>query len=325
MEGVLGFFYNLTGSYGIAIIFLTILVRLALYPLSQKQMSSMAQMQKIQPRLKMLQEKYKDDKEKLNTEMMRLYKEHNVNPMAGCLPLLVQLPIMIVLFQVLMNYKVAAGATFIGVRLELSVFDGLATATNVILNEGARAGITDVLKGIFSNPAGLLNVGLYVPGLILTGLICFMMWYQQKMSGASDNPQMATMNVVMPVIMAFMCLGLPGGVVVYWGTSSLIGIVQQLFVSKKAKTQLAKKPILYKNKPEDGKGEILTLESDEQEEQEKKDEEEEYEDEEEYEEDEYEDEYEDDEYEDDGEYEDEYEDDEEYEEYEDEKDQRGKK
>jgi YidC/Oxa1 family membrane protein insertase len=249
--------------------------------------------------------------------MMRLYKEHNVNPMAGCLPLLVQLPIMIVLFQVLMNYKVAAGATFIGIRLDLSVFDGLVTATKVILNEGARAGITDVLRGIFTNPAGLLSVGLYVPGLILTGLICFMMWYQQRMSGAGDNPQMAAMNVVMPVIMAFMCLGLPGGVVVYWGTSSLIGIVQQIFVSKRAKIELAKKPVLYKNKPIDGKGEILTLENDGQGEKEEEYEEAEYEDDEEYDdEDENGDEY---EYEDDEEYEDEEE------EYEDEKDQRGKK
>ncbi|MCL2684057.1 MAG: YidC/Oxa1 family membrane protein insertase, partial [Synergistaceae bacterium] len=291
MLGVLEFFQQLTGSYGMAIIILTIIVRLVLYPLSQKQMTSMTQMQKIQPRLKMLQEKYKDDKEKLNAEMMRLYKENNVNPMAGCLPLLVQLPIMIVLFQVLMDYKMAAGATFFGVRLELSVFDGLATAMKVSLEEGARAGITDVFKGIVTHPGGLINVGLYVPGLILTGLICFMMWYQQKMTGATNNPQMATMNVVMPVIMAFMCLGLPGGVVVYWGTSSLIGIIQQLFVSKKTKKELDKKPVLFKNKPVDGRGEVLTLESEEEyeEEEEYEDDDEEYEDE--------EDEYEDDEYE----------------------------
>ena len=324
MLGILEFFQRITGSYGIAIIILTILVRLVLYPLSQKQMSSMAQMQKIQPRLKMLQEKYKDDKEKLNTEMMRLYKENNVNPMAGCFPLLIQLPIMIVLFQVLMNYDVAAGATFLGVRLDLSVFDGFATATNVALAEGVRAGMMDAFGGIFSNPAGLLNVGLYVPGLILTGLICFMMWYQQKISGTGDNPQMATMNIVMPVIMAFMCLGLPGGVVVYWGTSSLIGIVQQLFISKKTKMELAKETVLYKNKPVDGKGEILTLEEAEKKDRRGKETEDEYEEDdgdEEYEDEEYE-------YEDEEEYEDEYEyedEDDEYEEDEDEQDQRGKK
>jgi YidC/Oxa1 family membrane protein insertase len=296
MLGILDLFRRMTGSYGIAIILLTIVVRLLLYPLSQKQMVSMARMQKLQPRMKMLQEKYSGNKEKLNEEMMRLYKENNVNPMAGCLPLLVQLPIMIVLFQVLMNYEVAANATFLGVQLEHSVFSGLAAAMGVTLREGATAGIGDVFRGITSNPSGLVNFGMYLPGLILTGIICFMTWYQQKMSGASDNPQMATMNIVMPIFMAFMCLGLPGGVVVYWGTSSLIGIVQQWVISKRTKIELEKKPVLYKNKPIDGKGEILTVGDDESEDDDDEDEDDDEE-------------YEDDEYEDDDEYE-EYEDDE---------------
>jgi YidC/Oxa1 family membrane protein insertase len=265
MLGVLGFFQNLTGSYGIAIILLTIIVRLLLYPLSQKQMVSMARMQKLQPRMKMLQEKYKDKKEKLNEEMMRLYRENNVNPMAGCLPLLVQLPVMIVLFQVLMNYEVAANAAFLGIRLEYSVFDGLAAAMQQTVAAGARAGIGDIFRGITSHPAGLLDVGMYLPGLVLTGVICFMTWFQQKMSGAADNPQMATMNIIMPFFMAFMCLGLPGGVVVYWGTSSLIGIVQQYVITKRTKIELEKKPVLYKNKPIDGRGEILETAPDEDE------------------------------------------------------------
>jgi YidC/Oxa1 family membrane protein insertase len=277
MLGILEFFRKLTGSYGIAIILLTIAVRLLLYPLSQKQMVSMARMQKLQPRMKMLQEKYADNKEKLNEEMMRLYKDNNVNPMAGCLPLLVQLPIMIVLFQVLMRYEVAANAAFLGVQLEHSVFYGLAAAMNVTMTDGAAAGIGDVFRGITSNPAGLVNFGMYLPGLILTGAICFLTWFQQKMSGAADNPQMATMNIIMPIFMAFMCLGLPGGVVVYWGTSSLIGIVQQWVISKRTKIELDKKPVLYKNKPIDGKGEILTV-SDSEEEDEEYDEDEEYED-----------------------------------------------
>jgi YidC/Oxa1 family membrane protein insertase len=264
MLGILDFFQKITGSYGIAIILLTIAVRLLLYPLSQKQMVSMARMQKIQPRMKMLQEKYANDKVKLNEEMMRLYRENHVNPMAGCLPLLVQLPIMIVLFQVLMNYEVGANASFLGIQLENSVFRGLALAMNVTIADTAHAGIGDVLKGIMTNPAGLINIGLYLPGLILTAGICFMTWFQQKMSGATDNPQMATMNIIMPIFMAFMCLGLPGGVVVYWGTSSLIGIIQQWVISKRTKKELEEKPVLYKNKPGQGPAEPLTKkESDE--------------------------------------------------------------
>lgn len=299
MQSVLEFFHRMTGSYGLAIILLTVVVRLLLYPLSQKQMSSMSRMQKLQPRLKVLQEKYADNKEKLNEEMMRLYRENNVNPMAGCLPLLIQLPVMIILFNVLMNYKVAANATFLKIPLEHSVFQGIALATNVTLAEGVSAGITDAFRGIISNPAGLIQAGLYLPGLVLTGIITFMTWFQQKMSGTSDNPQMATMNIVMPFILSFMCLGLPGGVVVYWGASSLIGIVQQWFTTKRTKMELAQKPTLFKNKPVDGKGEVLSV----AERVSKEEHEEEYE-EEEYEEDEYE-EYEED---DDDEYE--------YEEYE---------
>ena len=92
---ILQFFYGLTNSFGLSIVLLTIAVRVVLYPLNQKQMTSMQQMQKIQPRLKVLQEKYANDKEKLNQETMRLYKENKVNPAAGCLPLVVQLPILI--------------------------------------------------------------------------------------------------------------------------------------------------------------------------------------------------------------------------------------
>jgi YidC/Oxa1 family membrane protein insertase len=291
-----------------AIILLTVLVRMLLYPLSQKQMTSMSRMQKLQPRMKVLQEKYADNKEKLNEEMMRLYREKNVNPMAGCLPLLIQLPVMIILFNVLMNYKVAANSTFLGIPLEHSVFQGIALATDVALADGASAGISDALRGIFSNPAGLVHVGLYLPGLVLTGIITFMTWFQQRMSGAGDNPQMATMNIVMPLILSFMCLGLPGGVVVYWGASSLIGIAQQWITTKRTKIELAKKPTLFKNKPVDGKGEVLSVT-----ERAAKEEEEEYEEYEEYEEDEYE-EYEEDEDDEEDEDGDEYE----YEEYEEE-------
>ncbi|GAG72313.1 unnamed protein product, partial [marine sediment metagenome] len=97
--------YGFTHNYGFAIILLTILIRLILYPLMQKQMVSMREMQKIQPLMKAVQEKYKNDKERLNKELMALYKEHKVNPMSGCLPLLIQMPILILLFQTLRVFK----------------------------------------------------------------------------------------------------------------------------------------------------------------------------------------------------------------------------
>jgi len=99
------FLYSFTHNYGIAIILMTVIIRVILYPLMQKQMVSMREMQKIQPLMKAVQDKYKNDKERLNKELMALYKEHKVNPMSGCLPLIIQMPILILLFQVLRKFK----------------------------------------------------------------------------------------------------------------------------------------------------------------------------------------------------------------------------
>ena len=244
---ILEFFYGLTNSFGLAIVLLTIAVRIVLYPLNQKQMTSMQQMQKIQPRLKVLQEKYANDKEKLNQETMRLYKENKVNPAAGCLPLLVQLPILILLFNVLRTYDFA-GTSFMGIILGSSTTAGLAQAVGVAADPTGNYGVMSVLTGILQNPAGLSNAGLYIGNLILLISISFLTWAQQKLSSGT-NPQMAMMNTIMPFFMAFICLSMPGGVMLYWGLSSLMGVVQQYFVMSKTKQELQVKPALHKNKP----------------------------------------------------------------------------
>lgn len=244
----LEFLYGITHSYGLAIVILTLIVRVALYPLNQKQMVSMQHMQKIQPMLKVIQEKYGHDREMMNRETMRLYKEYKVNPAAGCLPILVQLPILILLFRVLNSYDFA-GTTFFGVVLGSSATAGLAQAVGVAPGPEGIYSIFSVFSGIFANPAGLANAGLYLGNLILLIAISFMTWAQQKLSGAGNNPQMAMMNTIMPIFMAFICLSMPGGVMLYWGLSSIIGIAQQYFVMKKTKEQLAVKPTLHKNKP----------------------------------------------------------------------------
>lgn len=244
---ILQFFYGLTNSFGLSIVLLTIAVRVVLYPLNQKQMTSMQQMQKIQPRLKVLQEKYANDKEKLNQETMRLYKENKVNPAAGCLPLIVQLPILILLFNVLRTFDFS-GTSFLGVLLGSSTTAGLAQAVGVAADPTGNYGVMSVITGILQNPSGLSNVGLYIGNLVLLIGISFLTWAQQKLSSGS-NPQMAMMNTVMPFFMAFICLSMPGGVMLYWGLSSLIGVVQQYFVMTKTKQELEVKPALHKNKP----------------------------------------------------------------------------
>jgi len=241
---ILNLFYGLTHSYGLAIILLTILVRVVLHPLNQKQLVSMQKMQKIQPRIKTLQEKFGHDKQKLNEETMKLYKENQVNPAAGCLPLLVQLPILILLFRVLTNFKFG-GVSFLGVGLEESVLSTMGKAVGLT---GQTPGITALLTGIAANPSGLLKVGMYGPNLILLVSIGFLTWFQQQLS-SSNNPQMAFMNWFMPVFLTFICLNLPGGVLLYWGVSSLLSVVQQWRVVKTTEIEMEKKPVLFKNKP----------------------------------------------------------------------------
>ena len=133
---ILNFFYGITHSYGFSIILLTVLVRILLHPLNHKQLVSMQKMQKLQPRLKVLQEKYANDKEQLNKETMQLYKENKVNPAAGCLPLLVQLPILILLFRVLNNQELLnqtlmltqESLSFFTIHLDQSLYGAMGAA-----------------------------------------------------------------------------------------------------------------------------------------------------------------------------------------------------
>ena len=243
--------HNLTGSWGLAIILLTLAVRVLLHPLTHKQMVSMQKMQVLQPRMKMLQEKYKDDKETLNREIMNLYKENKVNPAAGCLPLLVQLPILILLFRLLMNYNFGS-EPFLGfISLEGSVLTTLAKA--VSLSAETKIGAMTVLSGILSNPAGLVHVSVYGGNLLLLVVVGFLTWAQQQLS-SSGNPQAAMMSWFMPLFLTFICLSLPGGVLLYWGVSSFLGVAQQWWITKKTAVELQNKPVLHKNRPS-GKGE----------------------------------------------------------------------
>ena len=245
MLAILNFFYGLTHSYGLAIILLTLVIRLLLHPLNHKQMVSMQRMQKLQPRLKVLQEKFGTDKAKLNEETMKLYKENKVNPAAGCLPLLVQLPILILLFRALMNYDFGS-IRFFGIELMGSVLSTLANAVGMASD--ATVGFVSVITAVAANPAGLANVSVYGGNFVLLIIISFLTWSQQQLT-SSGNPQMAMMNWFMPIFLAFICLSLPGGVLLYWGVSSLAGVTQQWFLHRKTELEMKEKPSLFRNKP----------------------------------------------------------------------------
>ena len=244
-------------AWGLAIIALTLLVRLLMHPLTAKQMASMQKMQKLQPQLQVLQEKYADDKDKLNQETMALYKENKVNPASGCLPLIIQLPIFILLYGVLYDLtktEAFTNVTFLGVNLGGSVLTTVADALRLVDESGVRIpneqlGFVMVLFSSFTNLSLLFsNIGMWIFNFILLVLIAYLTWLQQHLTSGS-NPQMAMMNWFMPLFLTFICFGLPGGVLLYWGVSSLMGIVHQMRVSKKTSEEMQHKPTLYRDKP----------------------------------------------------------------------------
>jgi YidC/Oxa1 family membrane protein insertase len=177
--------YNVTDSWGIAIILLTILVRCAMHPLTQKQMVSMQKMQKLQPRIKVLQDKYQDDKETLNKEVMGLYKENKINPAAGCLPLLIQLPILILFYNVLREASAQQeflDVTFLMIRLGESFLSTIASAINRVDTAGLpipkeQLGFVAVIFSAGTNPSLLFsNLAMWLPNTILLLVIAFLTW-----------------------------------------------------------------------------------------------------------------------------------------------------
>lgn len=192
MKQLMDLIFGYTNSYGIAIILLTVLIKLILLPFSFMQINSMKKMQEIAPMQKKLQEKYKNDKEKLNMEIMKLYQENKINPMGGCLPVLIQFPFIIALFRVFQTYDFG-GASFLWIK-DLSVTDG--TYILPIL-----AAATTYLQTKIATPAG------------------------------TDNPN-ASMSIIMPLMIGWFSLRFAAGLALCWVVSNVVQIVQQLLFTR---------------------------------------------------------------------------------------------
>jgi YidC/Oxa1 family membrane protein insertase len=212
----LQFLYDITGDYGLAIILLTVAIRLLMIPLTVKQTRSMYEMQRIQPKIKELQKKYKNDKEKLQEETLKFYQENKVNPFGGCLPLLLQMPVFIALYQVL-------GGTPENPGLFLQYVESLPEAEQAVVTQGWI-----ILPDLTATPAsiwaadGFLAVIPYALLVILFGLS---IWLPQfLMPGEAQQKQIA---MIMAVFMLYIGWISPAGVLVYWVTSSVLGIAQQ--------------------------------------------------------------------------------------------------
>ncbi|MBI3795769.1 MAG: membrane protein insertase YidC [Deltaproteobacteria bacterium] len=203
---LLKFSHSLTGNYGIDIILLTVLVKLAFFPLSNKSFKSMAKMREVQPQMERLREQYKDDKEKLNQEMMELYRRYKINPLGGCLPMVVQMPVFIGLYQALGHAIELRQAPFFGWIQDLSQPDRLGT-----------------LNLMFIEPPG-------IP--VLTALMGVTMLLQQAMTPATGDPTQQKMMMFMPLIFTVMFVNFPAGLVLYWLVNNVLSIAQQYAYNK---------------------------------------------------------------------------------------------
>ncbi|MFH0800664.1 MAG: membrane protein insertase YidC [Pseudomonadota bacterium] len=191
---LLKFFYGAIRNYGVAIILLTIFVKLLLHPVNIKSLKSMKEMQRLQPKLKELQQKHKGDKQRINQETMQLFRAHKVNPMGGCLPMLLQFPIYIALYKVLWNSIELYHAPFFGFYRDLSAPDPYL--------------ITPILLGIF------------------------MVAQQKLMPSASADPAQQKMMMFMPIMFAGFMLFLPVGLVVYILINTAMSVTQQWMYNK---------------------------------------------------------------------------------------------
>lgn len=195
-----------TRNYGIDIILLTILIKIIFYPLSVKSYKSMKEMQKLQPQIAKLKEKYKNDREKLNKEMMDIYKQKKVNPLGGCLPMVIQIPVFFALYKVLMSAIEFRHAPFF-----------------LWINDLAAP------EDLFSFSVA----GFTVPLRLLPFIMGLTMLIQQKMTPTSVDPIQEKMMLFMPIVFTFLFWGFPSGLVLYWLVNNVISIAQQYYINKK--------------------------------------------------------------------------------------------
>ncbi len=194
---------GIVGNYGIAIIIVTILMRILIFPLTLKQEKSMKKMKDIQPEVDKIREKYKDDPQTLNQKTMEIYKENNVNPMGGCLPILIQMPIFVALYYAFVGNTIPSDATFLWFNLK--------------------------------QPDHFMKLGAFTINLlpILNTLVTFI---QQKiMMGVQPqdkNNPMSSMLYTMPLMMLFIFYNMPSGVTLYYLVSGVLSVVQQYFILK---------------------------------------------------------------------------------------------
>ncbi len=212
----INWFYGYVGNFGLAIIAFTILMRLILFPLAQASFKSMAKMKKLQPDMQRLKETYPDDRQKMQQELMALYKKEGANPLAGCLPILVQIPIFFSLYKVLFVTIEMYHAPFYGWIQDLSAPDPLGILT-----------VFGLIQWDVPPILSIINIG------ILPIIMGFTMWLQQKLNPAPTDATQAKIFAMLPFVFTFVLAGFAAGLVLYWSVNNILSIAQQWIIQKK--------------------------------------------------------------------------------------------
>ena len=207
---VLQLSHTFTGNYGLDIILLTVIIKILFIPLTQRSFKSMRAMQKLQPQMAKIREKFKDTPEQMNKEIMELYRRHKVNPLGGCLPMLLQIPVFIGLYQALLNTVELRHAPFFLWINDLSAPDRLGSIQFPVVQH-------------FLGPPG-------VP--VLTLLMGVSMFVQQWMTPSAGDPAQQRVMMIMPVMFTFMFVTFPSGLVLYWLVNNLLTIAQQFYMNR---------------------------------------------------------------------------------------------
>ena len=216
---VLDWFYHLVGNFGIAILLVTVLIKIAFFPLANKSYASMAKMKAIQPQMTALRERYANDKAKQQQAMMELYRNEKINPLAGCLPIAIQIPVFFSLYKVLFITIEMRHAPFYGWIRDLSAPD----PTNVFTLFGLLA----------YDPTTIPVIGPYLHLGIWPLIMGVTMWAQMKLNPAPPDPTQQMIFNWMPIIFTFMLASFPAGLVIYWAWNNTLSVTQQSIIMRK--------------------------------------------------------------------------------------------
>ncbi|WP_420391295.1 membrane protein insertase YidC [Acuticoccus sp.] len=216
---LIDFIFGIVGNFGVAILIATVFVKLVFFPLAQRAYTSMAKMKALQPKVKQLQERYKDDRMKQQQAMMEMYKKEKVNPLAGCIPILIQIPVFFALYKVLFVSIEMRHAPFFGWIDDLSAPD--------------PTSLFNLFGLLPYDPSAVPIVGSFLAIGIWPLIMGVTMWVQMKMNPSPPDPTQAMIFNLMPIFFTFLLASFPAGLVIYWAWNNFLSIMQQWVIMRR--------------------------------------------------------------------------------------------